>query len=432
MEELAIFWFRRDLRLEDNCGLSHALTSGFRVLPVFIYDSDILSLLEPDDKRVSMIASFISSLDRAIRERGSALHLYHGRPLEVFRDLTEKYNIRALYFNRDYEPYAIKRDSQVSDFFRSKGLQCYSYKDQVIFENDEVVKNDGKPYTVYTPYSVKWLSKFSPELSKSYNSAKLSGNFCYSSQVSTVSVRELGFSDRPPDIRPSKIEKLHIGAYAKTRDIPAADGTSNLSPFLRFGTVSIREVFRKTYGVSEIFVKELIWREFFMQVLYHFPFVTERSFRPEFDRIEWVNDEGNFEKWCEGKTGFPIVDAGMRELSASGYMHNRVRMIAANFLTRHLLTDWRWGEAWFAEKLLDYELSSNNGNWQWAAGSGCDAAQYFRIFNPDTQLKKFDPSALYVKRWIPEYNTPDYPDRCVNLSDVRERSLKIYKNSINR
>ncbi|MFN8210125.1 MAG: deoxyribodipyrimidine photo-lyase [Bacteroidales bacterium] len=430
MEELAVFWFRRDLRLEDNAGLWHALTSGYRVLPVFIYDTGILSTLEPDDRRITFIDSILFNLNRAVKERGSSLHVYSGKPLEIFKVLTAKFNIKALYFNRDYEPYALKRDREVTEYLNGRNIKCFSYKDQVIFEMSEVLKNDGKPYTVYTPYSVKWLSLFRPEMIKEYNSARLTGNFIFTNGESFIRPYSLGFTLPATTLKKIVLDRESIIKYSARRDFPAMDGTSNLSPHLRFGTISIREVLRKTTGVSDVFVKELIWREFFMQILYNFPFVTERSFRPEFDRIEWVNDEESFEAWRKGMTGFPIIDAGMRELEATGYMHNRVRMIVANFLTRHLLTDWRWGEAWFAEKLLDFELSSNNGNWQWAAGSGCDAAQYFRIFNPDTQLQKFDPKLDYVKKWVPEINTPAYTKRLVDLTEVRNRALEVYKRGI--
>ena len=430
MEEIVIFWFRRDLRLEDNNGLWHALTSGFKVIPVFIYDTNIISSLEPEDRRMGFIGNILETLNRSIKLKGSSLQIFTGTPIETFRELVLKYKVKALYFNRDYEPYAIKRDTEIADVMTAKGIRCYSYKDQVIFEMSDILKNDEGPYTMYTPYSVKWLSRFRPEMITAWSSEKLTGNFAYIEEESFIRPPQLGFTCPSFNLKPPLLEKNHIKGYGKARDFPSRGGTSMLGPHLRFGTISIREVLRQTYGISEVFVKELIWREFFMQVLFHFPFVAERSFRPQFDRIEWVNDEEKFELWCEGRTGFPIIDAGMRELQQTGYMHNRVRMVAANFLTHHLLTDWRWGEAWFAEKLLDYDLSSNNGNWQWASGSGCDAAQYFRIFNPDTQLKKFDPHLDYVRMWITELDTPDYPKRIVDLSEVRERALAVYKAGI--
>jgi deoxyribodipyrimidine photo-lyase len=429
--EIVIFWFRRDLRLEDNCGLFHALSSGYGVMPLFIYDENILNDLDATDRRLSFLKLILTGLDSRLKNYGSSLFTKKGTPLSIFKALNKKFSIKGVFFNRDYEPYAVRRDSEVKSFFSDNGIPCSSYKDQVIFEMSEVVKIDGKPYTVYTPYSVKWLARFSSEMAKSFGSEKLSDAFIKTTVNEFHTPEMAGFLCPPVDVRPPVLSEKLISNYHNTRDIPSLDGTSNLSPHLRFGTISIREVIRKTLDMNQVFLKELIWREFFMQVLYHFPHVSERSFRPAFDRIEWVNDEEKFQQWCDGRTGFPIVDAGMRELNHTGYMHNRVRMITANFLTRHLLTDWRWGEAWFAEKLIDSDLASNNGNWQWAAGSGCDAAQYFRIFNPQTQLEKFDPQKKYVRKWIPELETPDYPLPIVELSEVRERALAVYKAGIN-
>ena len=430
-EELSVFWFRRDLRLNDNPGLWHALTSGYSVMPVFIFDRNIIDGLEPDDRRMTYLRDILATLDREIKKRGSSLQVFYGNPLDVFTGIAGKYRLKALYFNRDYEPYGISRDKEITGYLAGRGVQCFSYKDHVIFEGNEVMKNDGKPYTVFTPYSSKWLSKFDTALIGEYPSERLGGNFAYSEECSFITPSELGFKCPPVEIRPFDLGQPVISAYASRRDYPFMNGTSNIGQGLRFGTVSIREVFRKTQGISETFAKELIWREFFMNVLSNFPRVTDESFRPEFDRIEWVNDEEKFNLWCEGKTGFPIIDAGMRELRETGYMHNRVRMITANFLTRHLLTDWRWGETWFAGQLLDYELSSDNGNWQWAAGSGCDAAQYFRIFNPDFQLRKYDPASEYARKWIPELGTPDYPGRCADISATRVKALEIYRSGIN-
>jgi deoxyribodipyrimidine photo-lyase len=430
MEEIAIFWFRRDLRLEDNTGLWHALSSGYRVLPLFIYDINILNDLEPDDRRMSFLKEILTGLNSSLKKAGSSLVTIKGTPVSVFKILKEKYSIKGVYFNRDYEPYALRRDSEVKAFFSSIRIPCFSFKDQVIFEMSEVVKNDRKPYTVYTPFSVKWLSLFSTERTRSFHSEKLLHGFLQSSVSEFFPPSQIGFVCPPYNIMVPKLSADHISVYHKTRDIPSIAGTSFLGPHLRFGTISIREVLRQTIGVSEIFVKELIWREFFMQILYHFPHVAEKSFRPEYDKIEWVNNEDHFARWCEGKTGYPIVDAGMRELNATGYMHNRVRMVTASFLTKHLLTDWRWGEAYFALKLLDFELSSNNGNWQWAAGCGCDAAPYFRIFNPQLQMEKFDPEMEYVRKWVPEYGTADYPAPVVDHKSARERALKHYRSGI--
>ncbi len=430
-DDLAIFWFRRDLRLEDNAGLWHALTSGLRVLPVFIYDHEIIDdRLEPDDHRLNFIRDAITRLESRLAEEGKILYILYGNPLELFRVLLSKIRVKTVFANRDYEPYAIKRDREVAGLLKGYGAGFNLYKDQVIFEMDEVVKNDGNPYTVYTPYSRRWMAEFSGEDIKAYPSEKLLDNI-------DLLHAGTGIPSGSPEIRRSDIkprnydlgEKL-ISDYEKMRDIPSLDGTSNLGPYLRFGTVSIREVMRKVSGVSQVFLSELIWREFFMQVLFHFPQVEHKSFRPGYENILWQNNKELFNRWCEGITGFPLVDAGMRELSRTGYMHNRVRMVTANFLTRLLLTDWRWGEAWFAKKLFDFELSSNNGNWQWAAGTGCDAAPYFRIFNPDLQIRKFDPDKLYIRKWIPEVDTPDYPAPIVDYQSARQKAIEYYRDGI--
>lgn len=428
--EIVLFWFRRDLRLEDNTGLWHALTSGYKVVPLFIYDENILKTIDRDDARISFMSYTLAGLNNRLNESGSSLLTIPGTPSDAFKILNEKYKIKGLYFNCDYEPYSIERDEKVTGYFTSMGIPCFSFKDQVIFEMDEVIKSDGKPYTVFTPYSKKWQSLFKPSCIRSFPSETVLKNLARINELTFFTPDRLGFRCRSINVRNPILEHIHISDYDRTRDKPSMDGGSYLGPHLRSGTISIREVFRRTKKVNLVFTNELIWREFFMQILYHYPYVVNNSFRPEFDRILWVNNEELFSKWCDGKTGFPFIDAGMRELKETGYMHNRVRMVAANFLTRHLLTDWRWGEAWFASKLLDYELSSNNGNWQWAAGTGCDAAPYFRVFNPETQVKKFDPEHKYITKWIPEFGTPDYPAPVVDHSDARERALKFYKEGI--
>lgn len=430
-EDLVIFWFRRDLRLEDNTGLWHALKSGNKVLPVFIYDKNILNKLEPDDARVTFLTDTISELNRVLSKRGSGLVTIYETPLNAFKKLISKFIVKAVYANSDYEPTSLKRDREVKTFLEIKGIPLFTFKDNVIFEKSEITKEDGKPYTIYTPYSVKWLKRFDTAMIREVPSISLLKNLVSLPDKNLLTPGQMGFRKSRIKVRPWNLTESHITKYHLIRDIPSQEGTSMLGPHLRFGTVSIREVMRKTYGFNLTFTKELIWREFFMQILFHFPHVEEKSFRAPYDRILWVNNEEHFEKWCTGTTGFPIIDAGMRELSQTGYMHNRVRMITANFLTRHLLTDWRWGEAWFASKLLDYELSSNNGNWQWAAGSGCDAAQYFRVFNPTFQQKKFDPGFIYIKRWIPEFGTAEYPEPVVDQRNAREKAILYYRNSIN-
>jgi deoxyribodipyrimidine photo-lyase len=429
-EDEVIFWFRRDLRLEDNVGLWQALASGYKVIPVFIFDTEILGKLEPDDARVSFIFEAIDNINHKLKTVGSEIFMLHGTPEVSFKILLSTFRIKAVYINRDYEPYSISRDNKIQKILESKQIPIFSFKDQVVFEKSEIIKDNGKPYTVYTPYSTRWLKEFKESFIEEIPSSDLIGNFRKLDDHS-VSIESIGFKKSTLNVRKTELSESLIFNYNLTRDIPSAAGTSMVGPHLRFGTISIREVMRKTFGINLVYTKELIWREFFMQILYHFPHVEEGSFRPEYDRILWLNNEESFEKWCTGKTGFPLIDAGMRELNMTGYMHNRVRMVTANFLTRHLLTDWRWGEAWFASRLLDYDLASNNGNWQWSAGTGCDAAPYFRIFNPEIQLKKFDPDLIYTKKWIPEFGTDCYPSPIVDHSFARKRAISYYREGLN-
>ena len=430
-ETIVIFWFRRDLRIMDNTGLFNSLKSGYKVLPVFIFDRNILDKVEKDDPRISFICECIDNLNADLIANGSSVVTFYSTPEEAFFSLCDAYTIKAVFANRDYEPYAIGRDEKIKILLQSKGIQFITYKDHVIFEQSEIVKSDGKPYTVYTPYSSKWLKSFTKNLIGEAGSSSLSGNFLNIKANKSIKPEEIGLRTTTKYVKPYNISVPLITDYNRTRDIPSVQGTSLLGPYLRFGTISIREVLRRTYDLNPVFLKELIWREFFIQILFHFPRVVENSFKPQYDRIEWENDEDLFAKWCNGLTGFPIVDAGMRELEQTGYMHNRIRMIVANFLTRYLLVDWRWGEAWFASKLLDFELASNNGNWQWAAGTGCDAAPYFRIFNTNNQQQKFDPDFRYIKKWIPEYGNSLYPEPVVDVSEVRERAIRLYKSGIN-
>jgi len=426
-EPLAIFWFRRDLRLKDNNGLFHALNSGLKVLPVFIFDSNILDRLEDrNDCRIAFIHGALTDLQKQIITTGSSLEIFHDTPDEAFRKLITGHDVAAVYTNHDHEPYAISRDRGIAGLLKDAGIAFHTFKDQVIFEKDDVLKSDKSPYTVFTPYSRAWKRLLDREHLQSLPSEKLTGNFVKISHGRIPSIEDLGFNDLSFRYSAPVVDNDIISNYHLTRDIPSLNGTSGLGAHLRFGTVSIRQLVLAALSLNETWLNELIWREFFMSILWHFPYVVDSSFKRKYDNIRWLNDEEGFEKWCNGMTGYPIVDAGMRELNETGFMHNRARMIAASFLTKHLLTDWRWGEAYFAQKLLDYELSSNNGNWQWAAGTGCDAAPYFRIFNPDTQLKRYDPDLLYTRRWVPEYGTPSYPEKIVDHTKARERALKIY------
>lgn len=431
MQKVNLFWFRRDLRLDDNAGLYHALKKGIPVLPIFIFDKNILDKLEDKkDARVEFIHQAILNLNEQLKELGSSIKVFYSTPEKVFKDLTKEYAVQSVYTNHDYEPYADERDANVKGFLIKNKIEFKTYKDQCIFEKDEVTKDDGKPYTVFTPYSRKWKLKMNDFYVKPYPNKKYFKNFIQTSAFIIPTLKEIGFEKSELDFPSKTISKSIVTNYKEQRDFPAIKGTSKLSVHLRFGTVSIRALAKQALLLNETWLNELIWRDFYMMILYHFPHAAKNSFKPQYDRIEWRNNESEFKAWREGKTGFPIVDAGMRELNATGFMHNRVRMIVASFLVKDLLIDWRWGEAYFAQKLLDFDLSANNGGWQWAAGSGCDAAPYFRVFNPTEQTKKFDPKYEYIKKWVPEFNTDKYPKPIVDHSAARLRVLSVYKEAL--
>ena len=423
---MTIFWFRRDLRLLDNIGLNLALSESKDVQPIFIFDDDIIDELSKDDPRLNFIYQELLKINKELLSYNSSLKVYHGNPLEVFKELFRENPELVVYTNRDYEPYAIKRDKDINQLLLENGSSLISCKDQVIFEKNEVVKNDGLPYTVFTPFKNKWLAKFKEEglhVELELNS----GNFNKSSHA-FPSLKELGLEKSSIEVPSFSLEKVHN--YEETRNFPFLDSTSKIGPHLRFGTVSIREIVSKAKDLNDTYLSELVWREFFMQILWHFPKVVHENFRKKYDFIQWRNNQEEFEKWCKGETGYPLVDAGMRELNKTGFMHNRVRMVTAGFLCKHLLIDWRWGEAYFAKKLLDYELSSNNGNWQWSAGTGCDAAPYFRVFNPSEQIKKFDKQNSYINKWIEDFNEFSYPDPIVEHSFARNRAIASYKEGL--
>lgn len=419
-----ICWLRRDIRLHDNAALFFALQENKDVIPLFIFDTEILdSLEEKKDARVEFIHQAVSELKSQLEQLGSSLLVLHGNPIDIFKNLKPS----AVYVNRDYEPYALARDNEVRTDLQSRGVKFNTYKDHVIFEPTEVLKSNGTPYTIFTPYSRKWQEIFKPVHAKSYSVEALQNNLMKTAPLPLPSLNDIGFSRTTIHFPERVIKASTIEKYDQQRDFPAIKGTSRLSIHIRFGTVSIRKLIQVALKKNKVWLNELIWREFYQMILWHFPQVVTSSFKMEYDRISWRNNVEEFNAWCEGKTGYPIVDAGMRELNQTGFMHNRVRMITASFLTKHLLIDWRWGEAYFAKKLLDYELASNNGGWQWAAGSGSDAVPYFRVFNPQLQAEKFDPQNQYVKKWIPELNTNEYPTPIVDHKFARERALKAYK-----
>ena len=423
-KNVVIFWFRRDLRLEDNAGLHHALSSGFPVLPVFIFDSDILDQLsDKSDRRVDYFHQALSSMNEELKIQDSGLQTYYGKPLEIFKAISEEFSVKAVYCNKDYEPYAIKRDNKIKKWLHENGIEFHDYKDQVIFEKSDIVKNDGSPYTVYTPYSKKWKEQLQPDDYAFYKTPFK--NFLKFSARKIHSLESIGFRKIDLHFIKPELDQQIIDNYDQLRDFPAMDHTTHLGIALRFGTISIRRCVSFAIQHNQTWLNELIWRDFFMQILYHFSKVVTNSFKVKYDAIEWRNNEEELKRWCDGETGYPIVDAGMKQLNQTGFMHNRVRMITASFLCKHLLIDWRWGEAYFAEKLLDYDLSANNGNWQWAAGCGCDAAPYFRIFNPVLQTKKFDKNLEYIRKWNPDYEKL-LNDPVVDHEFARKRALDTY------
>lgn len=418
-----IFWFRRDLRLDDNHGLFKACEEG-QTLPIFIFDKAILDQLYSDDKRVQFIFKTLESLNLILKSKGKSIQVYYGDVLDIWKELINTYSIKSVYTNSDYEPYALKRDQQVKALLTQYDIEFFSFKDQVIFEKSEVVKDDGKPYTVYTPYKNKWLKTFTKDHLKPFSS-----DTCLDQLVDceprAISLEDLGFQSTNLEIREPQLD--HLNMYDETRDFPDLDQTSYLSVYLRFGLWSIRRAVKLALETNETWLSELIWRSFFMQILYHYPESVHQPFKKQYAQLKWRNNQEEFERWCKGETGYPLVDAGMRQLNETGYMHNRVRMVCASFLCKHLLIDWRWGETYFAQKLLDFDLSANVGNWQWAASTGCDAVPYFRIFNPETQLKKFDKDLKYVRTWVTDFDEFTYPQPMVDHKMARERCLEAFK-----
>ena len=430
MVKVNVFWFRRDLRLDDNNGLSHATKSKYPVLPIFIFDSDITNSLPVNDKRVNFIYDQLQKINDQLNSKfNSSLQVFKGKPIEVFKRLNSEFNINSVYCNHDYEPYSIKRDKSVESYLDSKDSKLLSFKDQVIFEKSEVIKNDGNPYVVYTPYKNKWKIKLKEDVTI-LDEKIIGNNFFFYKNYSIKKINFYGFEKSNDKIEKFKLTSDIIKHYSERRNFPDLNATSKIGPYLRFGTISIRKIVSSLLKFKEdTYLNELIWREFFMQILFHFPHTSNQSFKLKYEKIQWVNDEKMFEAWKSGKTGFPIVDAGMRELNKTGFMHNRVRMITASFLCKHLLIDWRWGEKYFALKLNDYEMASNIGNWQWASGSGVDAAPYFRIFNPHTQILKFDKKQHYINKWV-DTESDDYPDEIVDHKFARNRCLETYKKYI--
>ena len=428
MEKFTVFWFRRDLRLEDNRGLYEALKGTNKVIPIFIYDTEIIDKLPRNDHRLTFIHNALGGINNAMKRNRCSVGIYRGTPKAIFNKIIQEFPIEKVITNHDYETYAIERDEEIRKLLKAEKIDFVTYKDQVIYEKNEVVKDDGNPYVVYTPYSRKWMTKFSGEGIKHYPSEDHLDNLYNEKTLPQISLDQMGFEISKMVPKGFEFDEDLVDQYEATRNFPSKDGTSRLGVHLRFGTQSIRKfVLKSAERKNTTFLKELIWREFFMQILWHFPYTENQCFKKQYDRIEYRNNEEEFEKWCQGKTGYPLVDAGMRQLNQTGFMHNRVRMLVSSFLCKHLLIDWRWGEAYFAEKLFDYEKSSNLGNWQWVAGCGVDAAPYFRIFNPHEQDKKFDKNLTYINRWVKDINKLTYPEPIVEHKFARERCLKEYK-----
>ncbi len=445
-----LFWHRRDLRIRDNVGLYHAAEVeskevSTKLQPIFIFDPQILTpLKDRSDHRVTLIYDWLEELKAEYQSLGGDLWTFFGDPVEVFKHLQTKLKISSVYTNHDYEPLARKRDDDVKKALGEMNIHFQSFKDQVIFEKNEILSGEGRPYTVCTPFKKKWLSQFQKQkiktdlsvFEKSLNKISSADSKAIEKKIEKriekkwVTLAEMDFSRSSIRAPVYNITSERISVYDKTRDFPFLPGTTLLGTALRFGKVSVREMANLGHEQNATWLSELIWREFFMQILFHFPQVTKQSFRTQYEKVAWRKDKNDFEKWKLGQTGYPIVDAGMRELNQTGYMHNRVRMIVGSFLTKHLLIHWYHGERYFAEKLFDFDLSANNGNWQWVAGTGCDAAPYFRIFNPESQTEKFDPKGEYIRRWVPEFGTTRYPEKMVEHSFARERALTEFKKAL--
>ena len=427
MEEINIFWFRRDLRLYDNSGLSAATSDKLKVLPIFIFDTSITNKLPENDRRINFIYDNLVEMDSELKKKyNSSLNIFKGKPIEIFKELIGKYKINSIYTNNDYEPYAFSRDSSIKKLLESKKIQFKSYKDHVVFEKNEVVKDDGNPYVVFTPYMRKWKTNLNEDLTN-LEEKKVLNNFYTKTISGLLDLNNYGFIENDKKIESFKLNSEIVTKYAETRNFPSINSTSKLGPYLRFGTVSVRKIVTGLLKFKDqTFLNEIIWREFFMQILFHFPHTSTKSFKPKYDKIVWLDDPKSFDAWKNGETGFPLVDAGMKELNKTGFMHNRVRMITSSFLCKHLLIDWRLGEKYFALKLNDYEMASNVGNWQWASGSGVDAAPYFRIFNPHTQIVKFDKNRDYINKWL-NTDSNDYPNEIIDHKIARKRCLETYK-----
>ncbi len=425
MEEdnvINIVWLRRDLRLDDNTAIQEALKSEKQVLLLYVFDKELVRNKSVNHLGLNFVYDQLQKLNNKLSSYKSSVLIKSGDPISALIEIFNKYQIKGIYANEEYEPYTQIRDKKVTELCIRNRVDIRFFKDQVNFGPDEVLKADGTPYQVYTSYKNKWLSQLNFDEQKD---SHVDFELFYKEIFTVPTKKELGLKETSKKVRAFNLD--HIQDYHLNRDFPYLDAGSYLGIYLRYGAISIRDLVKNVSHINDVFLSELIWREFFMQIMYHYPHVIDGSFKKKYDFIKWENNENMFLLWQKGQTGYPIVDAGMRELNETGYMHNRVRMITASFLCKHLLIDWRWGEAYFASKLQDYELAANNGNWQWVAGTGCDAAPYFRVFNPITQQKKFDSELKYVKMWVPEFENFGYAQPIVEHSMARKRAIETYK-----
>lgn len=465
----ALCWVRRDLRLHDHFALSESLKNADETIVAFIFDELILGKLHnKNDPRVSIIMDSLKEMEKTLQKMGSSLIIRYGDPTIEIPKLVEEYKVDGLFFNRDYEPYAKARDAKIEKIMHSLKKDLYTFKDHVFFEKTEVLNGSGEIYKVFTPYKTKWLETFreKEEFIPDYK-CNLKKLFPFKNPKNIIDhdwYQEIAFVPTECVLKGGTHEALRrlehfrefITNYKEARDIPALEQTSNLSSYIRVGNLSIRDMIRlsveKSNSGYETWLSEIIWRDFYQVILDAYPRVDKHCFRPEYDNIKWLGSKKDFESWCDGQTGYPLVDAAMRCLNTTGMMHNRLRMVVASFLTKTLLIDWRWGERYFAEKLLDYDMAANNGGWQWSASTGVDAQPYFRIFNPYNQSEKFDPKGIYIRQWCPELaefsdktiHSPhdtepfeqiaagcfigkDYPAPIVSYKQQRDRALAMYK-----
>lgn len=431
MQETALFWFRRDLRLKDNHGLFQALKSGRPVTCIYIFDTNRLSQLEKNDARITFIHNTLSDLKKELEEYGSTLDVRFGDPVKIFPHLIRVYNFRQVFANHDYDSYSTELDHKVRNLLMEHSIKFRSFKDHVIFEKNEIIDSKNEPYVTFDPYFKKWKKSITFNKVFNYKSEFYLKNLFNMSPIEFPTINQIGFEKSKIEFNSPSLSLSTIKNYDKTKTFPGIkNGTSRIGIHLRYGTISVRECVNFALSHNDSWLTELIWRDFYNQILFHFPHIENSSFKKSYDKIKWENNEELFQKWCEGNTGYPLVDAGMRELKNTGYMHSQIRIIVSSFLCKNLRIDWRWGERYFSKHLLDFDLASNIGGWQGAAGSGVESTPYFQVSNPLKQTHSFDPQLTYIKKWVPEFKNPDYPKPIVDFIESREICFKMYKKAI--